>query len=239
MKTLPIFLLFLTNIIFSQQEASSGYIALTNEQILEFKNLIIKNEKVTFYNTPTKTNYNVFLYSVNWIKNENGTEVYKNPSFVIEKSNATENNIQNEIVNLKKIEPNEIVFMTCNKIQENGVKLTSEQLKEKFKFNSEIIGKYNSGKGLRTAGNISFFGGLAILLIEGSLNVFGESASGEKSFNIMWLGVGGVVVSIPLLLSGKSQIKQAVDLYNASMQKTTLQFNLKVNRNGLGLCASF
>lgn len=136
MKTIPVLLLFLTNIIFCQQQAISGYIALTNGEVHEFKNLSFNNEKVTFYNTPTKTNYNIFLYSVNWIKNENGIEIYKNPDLSIEKPIATSSNILKERVNLKNIEANELVFMNYTKIQENGVKLTTEQLKEKFKFSS-------------------------------------------------------------------------------------------------------
>lgn len=235
-----IILFFLCQITFGQNFLDSGTISISNGQVIAFKSLRLIDTKVSFINKADNTELTYLLATIKWIKDDKGTEIFKNPNLedTINTSSTENSQIADSINTRNEISSPNLVFISCTNIQENGIKMTTDQLKEKFSFDSSILEQYKTGKGLRTAGNIAFFGGLGILIIQGSLNVSGESASGEKSFNIMWLGLGGVVLSVPLLVSGKSKIKEALNAYN-SRNKTTYQVQLNLNNSGLGICMSF
>ena len=67
---------------------------------------------------------------------------------------------------------------------------------------------------------------------------------GDANWALAGIGAGLIVVAIPISSSVHKNAKQAVDIYNASLNETSFyhfkpKFNILANQNGVGLSMSF
>lgn len=158
-------------------------------------------------------------------------------------------------------------FKNSRKISQRGENLSRLEIHELMKDNPESLHLYQSGKTLRTVGDITFFGGLIIAIGGVALNNLTDVGDKKHSINSYpWEGyykgtfseknytlstvsliVGGamLVTTIPLKISGKKRIRESVKQYNESSQTTgvsnRIDYKLAIisNQEGVGIKLTF
>lgn len=71
-----------------------------------------------------------------------------------------------------------------------------------------------------------------------------ELGGGKANWTLAGVGAGLIIVGIPISSGANKKIKQAVDLYNSSLNATSYnafnpEYNIIANGNGLGLSINF
>lgn len=158
-------------------------------------------------------------------------------------------------------------FKNSRKIIQKGKNLSRLEIHDLMKNNPESLQMYKSGKTLRTIGDITFFGGLAIAIGGVALNnltnigdkdvpinsypwegYYGATYTDKKyTISTVSLVVGGAMLAttIPLKISGKKKIKESVKKYNQSLQDagiendTDYKLALISNQQGVGIRLMF
>ena len=131
-------------------------------------------------------------------------------------------------------------FWLGKAIYQNGVKISINDVQEIAKNNLEIVEKLSLAQSNRTWG--------AIFGYPGSI-AFGYTlgTSINKNIKTNWtvgiIGVGMMITGIILQGKGNKQLKEAVEDYNLSINKSTTYFkpelHLSTSENGVGLVLSF
>jgi len=154
------------------------------------------------------------------------------------------------LASLAMVKGQQLEFMNSQNIMQNGKKLTKLEVYEIMKEDNEALKVYKNGKNLRTIGDVSFFSGLAIgatgLIIDltnGGDYEFGNYNHKESNFPKVMMATGGALIlfTLPLKIIGKNKIRNSVNLYNESKEKTEpiTKISLLNNENGFGLRLAF
>jgi hypothetical protein len=170
------------------------------------------------------------------------------------------------LVNVVQVQGQELVFHHSRNITLEGKKLSRPEIKQLMQDTPQTLQKYKSGKTLRTVGDITFFGGLAIAI--GGVLINNYTTAGDKkelmkgygwygnnlyhtdksyTLSVVSLIVGGgmLVATIPLKIAGKKKIRQSVEDYNSSRAATCKEFQSQYdwavisNNSGVGLRLTF
>lgn len=122
---------------------------------------------------------------------------------------------------------------------QNGEAMTMGDLKDAMQSNTDAYRKIKSARAYNYLSYaLSFSGGfLAGYALGAGLG------GGEVNWELAGLGAGLIVASVPISNSANRKAKEAVDIYNSGLSKTSFRdgYQLKValNGNGLGLTLSF
>jgi len=120
----------------------------------------------------------------------------------------------------------------------DGKRLNMKNLIKTMQPNKEAYQLMKSARSKNTLAMI--LGGVGGFGVGYSL---GRSLRGEKvNWAVLGLGAGALGVGIPISMSVNKKIKQAVKLYNTSLDKTSYfkpKLKLIINQKGLGLVVSF
>jgi hypothetical protein len=152
------------------------------------------------------------------------------------------------------IQGQELVFHHSRNITLEDKKLSRPEIIQLMESTPQALQEYKSGKTLRTVGDVTLFGGLAIAVGGVLIDVYGEV--GEHStdpyhenntLSIVSLSVGGAMLlaTIPLKIAGKKKIRQSVEDYNTAKATSYLeskpQYNLSLisNNKGIGFRLTF
>lgn len=241
-KAITLILLLIQFIAFAQQKktVSSGYVTFNSNATFEFKNMVIEDDNVTYFNDVTKSQANFSLSAIKKIVDNTGTTVYDSGKANVKKG------VQETVVNkpavaavIKKTEEEKLVYKSASKILLNGTKLKSDELEALLKTNTNVYDKYKKGQSNATIGTILIAGG-AGLFVGGGLSNLQKANSGKSGGGPVILVVGLVAagIGIPVRIGGVKKIKSAIEQYNALPAKPVSFFQkseLKVTANGDGL----
>lgn len=123
---------------------------------------------------------------------------------------------------------------------QNGARMTMGDMVDAMESNAAALRLIKKARANNaTASVIGFVGGGLIGWPIGT-----ALAGGESNWNLAAYGAGLVVVTIAISTRSNRQAKKAVELYNASLETSSLyefkpQFSFIANGNGLGFSMSF
>lgn len=127
-----------------------------------------------------------------------------------------------------------------HKFTQNGVVLTIDNLSSKVASNEESLRLINKAKSSATFATILGYAGGG--LIGWPLGT--AIAGGKANWGIAGIGAGLVAIAFPVAKGADKKAKQAVELYNASLNPTSYfqskpELNVVANANGIGLSMRF
>ncbi|WP_162127103.1 hypothetical protein [Flavobacterium phycosphaerae] len=233
-----IWLLFLCCSVFafSQEKKSvkSGYITFNSNSILEFKNLEIAKDSVSYENDVTKSQMKFALGGIKKIVDGSGVTVYESENKAAIKKLTAKDEEKTVILNKSKEELLE--YKSASKIYKNGQLLTGEQVEGLLKPSPNLYDDYKRGKSGASLGSILIGGGIG-LFIGGGLSNLSQTNGGGPALLIV--GIVTSVVGIPVRLGGVKKIKEAVKDYNNLPKKQVAFFEkselkMLISTNGLG-----
>jgi len=126
------------------------------------------------------------------------------------------------------------------KYLQNGRQLRMAEMVSIVKVEDLAYTKMQSAKSNTTMASIlGAAGGLLIGWPIGS-----AIAGGEPNWTLAIVGAGLIVVSIPISIKGNNQATEAVNIYNASLDKqaynnSSTQVRFSINSNGVGFVLKF
>ena len=115
-------------------------------------------------------------------------------------------------------------------VRQGGTKVRPEQVREMMLGNSEALQEYNHGRGAFVAGQIIAYPCAFLLGVDLGARTFGRGGSGV----LLGIGIAGTVGGILVTLSGESQMRKSVSLYNASVMHGTMACTLNFGITGSG-----
>lgn len=244
-KILTILLLFISLLSFSQEKEviKSGYITFNSGSILEFKNLTIEGQKISYFNEVSKTQMDFALQSVNSIVDGSGKTVYKAGKTMAGKLGETTKVEMDADVAVEKKE--KLVYKSVSRIYQEGKKLTSDDLEQLMKSNSNVYNRYKKGKDAAILGDVLMGGGLGLFVGGGLSNLSrANSGKGGGSPAILVVGLVTGIIGIPVKIGGVKNVKKAVEGYNALYAKRTAYFEkpevrILAGTNGVGFSVQF
>jgi hypothetical protein len=127
-----------------------------------------------------------------------------------------------------------------HKFSQDGVILTIDKLSSKVSSNKESLRLINKAKSTGTF--VSVLGYAGGFLIGWPIGT--AIGGGKANWGIAGIGAGILAVAFPIASGADKKTKQAVELYNASLNPTSYlksksEFNVVANANGIGLAIRF
>jgi hypothetical protein len=252
MRNILIVLVFIFTLSSFAQETKtikSGYITFISNALLEFKNLTINDEKVTFFNEVSKSEMSFALQSIKKIVDGSGALVYQTEktSVVIKtetiEANALKDSIKKTAASYQNLET--LVYKSAGNIQLKGEKMKDDALESLLKVNSNVYSLYQKGRKEANLGSILMGGGIGLFIGGGLSNLSNaESQNGKGSPVLLIVGLATAVVGIPVRIGGATKVKRAIASYNnlpgqrvSFLEKSELKFVANVNT--IGFCFSF
>ena len=120
----------------------------------------------------------------------------------------------------------------------NGRKLNISELDDILKINDLAYEKFKSAKGISVIANI--FAGAGGFCIGYPIGY--ALGGGKANWALAGIGAGLIVIAIPILSSAEKKAREAVDIYNKGIRKTSMsnkELKLEFTNNGIGLCLRF
>lgn len=226
----------------SQTKVKSGYITFLSNSTIYFKDLTLTDDTVTFYNE-AKSEEKFSLKSVKKIVDNTGAIVYQ----LSQQKAITQATLEidSDSVNIVKKEIfQELKYKSSSKIYLNDELLSSEQIENIMQKNTYALEHYKKGKRNVVLGNILIGGGLGFVIGGGVSNLMAsnsDNGGGSPAFIIV--GLATTAVGIPVRIHASRKIKNSVETYNSSAQKTSFlekaEINILTNPNGLGFTLHF
>lgn len=186
----------------------------------------IDDIKYKRFDNPNGPNYTLKKSEIFMIKYENGSKDVFNETA----TSAPANGQQTTVI----LTQSELSY--SGRVWQNGIKLRPEQVRTAMSGNTEALQQYNNGRSLYVAGMIIAYP--SALLMGWDLGT--RLGGGEGNGILLGVGITGTVVGLIMGLTGESQIKQSVQLYNSKASNTSLyQINFGFTQTGVGLCMQF
>lgn len=139
----------------------------------------------------------------------------------------------------------QISYKSNGNIQNSEKKtISSDQVRELLKNHPKLLDNYNTGREKKTIGNVLLLAGPLLIvadLIKGMNTYSGPQSGSQKTYPtvLTYIGIGAIVVAIPIKIGFSKKIKNVVSEYN-SLQKVGFEpkdneFYFITNSNGIGL----
>ncbi|CAM3882746.1 hypothetical protein FLCU109888_06455 [Flavobacterium cucumis] len=136
----------------------------------------------------------------------------------------------------------EIVFKNRDFYQ-NEEKLTNSEIKEKLAEDITALAYYKTAKTKSTVGGLLLGFGLGFMLTDAIVggNTYNYKFPGAPTF----IGLGAIVISIPVLSGREKLLNKSVDTYNANIKSkldnsdNALELNIVSNNSGFGIQLNF
>ena len=127
-----------------------------------------------------------------------------------------------------------------HKFTQNGVVLTIDNLSSKVASNEESLRLINKAKSSATFATILGYAGGGLI----GWPVGTAIGGGKANWGIAGIGAGLLAIAFPVAAGADKKTKQAVELYNASLNPTSYfnskpELNVVANANGIGLSMRF
>lgn len=126
------------------------------------------------------------------------------------------------------------------KFTQNGNKMTMGDLVKTMEPNEQAYDLMKKARSNNIIASVIGFAGGGLI----GWPIGAALGGGEPNWALAGIGAGLVVVSIPISSSASKKAKQAVDLYNASLNSTSMNglrtdFEFIANGNGIGISMTF
>lgn len=121
-----------------------------------------------------------------------------------------------------------------------GKPISNKNVKAMLEKTPKALELYKASKSKEIIGGfvLGFGGGLVVADL-----ATGLFADIKYPTTATYIGLGAIIVSIPILSGRTKKMNQALELHHANLPKTslieTLQMNFITNKNGLGLAVTF
>jgi len=120
-----------------------------------------------------------------------------------------------------------------------GHMLTLGELSDKLKVNDLAYSKLESAKSVNTVASIlGCIGGFCVGYTLGT-----AIGGGETSWVLAGIGVGVIIIDIPIAKSAEKKAKEAVHIYNSGIKKKSSsidnELRLRITKEGIGFCMNF
>lgn len=127
-----------------------------------------------------------------------------------------------------------------HKFTQNGQVMTMDNLSSKMASNEESLRLINKAKSSATFATILGYAGGGLI----GWPVGTAIGGGKANWGIAGIGAGLLAIAFPIAGGADKKTKQAVELYNASLNPTSYiqyrsELNVVANANGIGLSMSF
>ena len=127
-----------------------------------------------------------------------------------------------------------------HKFTQNGVVLTIDNLSSKVASNEESLRLINKAKSSATFATILGYAGGGLI----GWPIGTAIGGGKANWGIAGIGAGLLAIAFPIAGGADKKAKQAVELYNASLNPTSYfqskpELNVVANANGIGLSMRF
>lgn len=145
---------------------------------------------------------------------------------------------------LSENKPLPLEYISVNNIQQEGISLSNEQIREVLKSQKYALEDFDKGVRNRKLGNIFLGGGIGLFIGNGIGNLINAHNDRVSKNPTLLFYVGGAiaVTGIIIKIDGKEKIKESVWHYNQRNRftsKTEFELNLAINSNGVGLQLTF
>jgi hypothetical protein len=121
-----------------------------------------------------------------------------------------------------------------------GNNLKVSDVKSLLSVDSELLKSYELGRDKKTLGNVMYIGGATLIIAD--LAKGATSVSGYPSI-LTYIGIGTIVLAIPVKMGFSKKISQVVNDYNQKLENQSLikieEVTLINNQNGIGFRISF
>ncbi|AWI26445.1 hypothetical protein [Flavobacterium pallidum] len=215
-----IFLLSCFIVTAQDSKIPKGNITLITGQNMEFTDLKFIDDKVKFTNLDTKSDFEYFLTAVKTIIDENGVIIYQKaqakeePKFTPQISVAPEHTPSPPLVEA-------LQFKNIENIRKNGKKLTPEEIRTLLAQNAYALDAYNRGKKTAWWGNFTLGFGIG-MFVGGAIINLSSSDEVDQDGNVkakgspapLVIGIASALISIPLKVSGRKNVKEAISAYS-------------------------
>lgn len=127
-----------------------------------------------------------------------------------------------------------------HKFTQNGIVLTMDNLSSKVASNKESVRLINKAKSTATFVTILGYAGGGLIGYPLGTAIGG----GKANWGIAGIGAGLLAIAFPIAAGADKKTKQAVELYNASLNPTSYlhtksELNAVANAHGIGLSMRF
>lgn len=125
------------------------------------------------------------------------------------------------------------------KFEQNSRRLSWKELVNETQTNIEANLLIKKAKSQNTLSNILAFAGGGLIGVP-----LGQSSTDRKpNWTLAYIGGGITIIGIPIAISASRNAKKGIDLYNSSMNSTSIyfepEFKIIANGNGIGLSMKF
>jgi hypothetical protein len=242
-KEIFIFLsIFLSIFCFSQQKVKSGYITFNSNSNLYFKNLVIANDSVSFQNDADKE-MSFSLKSIKKIVDNTGAIVYQPTPTKVETKAVLNDKNSDTIIKKGVVIAEELRYKSVSKIYLKDERLSTDKIEALLSKNGYALSQYKKGKSNALLGDILVGGGLGLFVGGGLANLSTANSGGSGSSTILIVGLATAAVGIPVKISAAKNIRESIDTYNSSLNRTTFiektDISIIANAKGLGLSITF
>lgn len=123
---------------------------------------------------------------------------------------------------------------------ENNVKLSNKEIKEKLKSNYQALELFETSKVKSGVGGFLIGFGAGLVVSDLAIAFFGTGIYPGK---VTYLGAASFVIGIPISIGHGRKLKKSIEKYNQGLQKKTTfvieESKVFTNQNGVGMKITF
>lgn len=246
LSTLGLFsLFFLNGQIQLTDTIQFAKIKMKNDQIVNAEKVYQNRDQIYYINTISKEKEHLFVASIKELTSINPSNVNEIIFQVPEPKKITPKEIvQQENLSAQQQKPS-VTFINNRRYQIEDKIYTGAEIEKIFKSTNPEAAKWlKKGRANNNAGNILMGGGIGLILGTAIGNLYlAESGKVSQGFGPEGhiLGLAGIITSISLYITGRSQLKKAVSTYNESLGKNSSSVSVApiVSQNGAGIAFQF
>lgn len=207
-----VILLCVSLLAFSQEKKSvgSGYITFNSGTAIEFRNLIIEEDNVTYISGTEGRETKISIKGVRKIVDNTGAVIYDNGNV-----NQTAYNNSTATIPATKPENEKLTYKSAYKIMQDGRKLTVKETSELMKT-AGLSDLYDKGKNTAEIGDVLMGGGLGFFLGTAVYRIIRINNGSAEEWGPAELIAGAAIfaIGVPIKISGTKKIKAAIHQYN-------------------------
>ena len=141
---------------------------------------------------------------------------------------------------LDKNVPREIKLVN-GKIYQDDVQIPSYQVKKLLASNLHSLKVYKQAKSKEGLGGTLLGIGITMTVVDLAIGLFSDA---KYPTALTYVGLGAVVVSVPILSGRRKKVEEAVKSYNEGLKNTStidtnFGLNAMLNQNGVGIQIQF
>ncbi len=123
-----------------------------------------------------------------------------------------------------------------NVYDSNDKRISPNEVRKMISNNPTLLNLYNEGRGKKTIGNVLLNGGAALIVSDLAV---GATADVTYPTALTYVGLGSLLLSIPIKVGFSKKIDNVVEDYNKNIvyRKSSFEINdliLITNQNGIG-----